>query len=572
MKASLSFGLLIAFLWSGIAAGPSHADPGYAAYTDWVGWARLSSGEGAGLASSYDRSGANIDYNHYESPAGLVTDAVPAIIKTINQPGVIYRFWMPHATDSQIVRMYFDGELTPRIDTTSETILDGNFAYFTAPLVDTFAGGQVCYEPIFFAQSIRIETMTQPLTGYKSRHYYQYSYITFPPGTLLTTYDGTLSPEQQAARDATVALFNNVGQHPAGQNPAAVAVPTPPTSIPAGATLTLFTGNGPGIIRRLNVRMDAAADAALDGLHLEVTYDAETTPAIDVPVAQFFGAGHLRATYQSLPIGTDSPDGFYCYWPMPFRDAVSVSLVNTTTSSIDIDSAWVEYEAVSVPNDMCYFRAHAFTDTKATGQVYHPILSATGRGHYVGNLLFTEQDAFSFAMLEGDDVITIDGAEVLYGTGLEDAYNGGFYYNWVGTAPPEPEGPDPQSASRPLNGILYVHREDGVEHARADQYRWYIADRIPFYNSIDVDIENRYAVDGATFASVAFWYQQPTLAGDIDDDGAVNENDLPLFIDVLLELDNDPEHIAAADTNGDTLADGRDIRGFVLSFLNQPPA
>jgi hypothetical protein len=123
-------------------------------------------------------------------------------------------------------------------------------------------------------------------------------------------------------------------------------------------------------------------------------------------------------------------------------------------------------------------------------------------------------------MLEGDEIITVNGADVLHGTGLEDAYNGGYYYNWVAVQADEPEGVMPQSATRPLHGILYVGREAG--YARADQYRWQIADRIPFSRSLDVKIENRYAVTGAVWTSVAFWYQQPPIPADTNEDGDVD--------------------------------------------------
>lgn len=509
--------LSLLLLAAGGGPGVQAAEPGYAEYAAWSDWARLRMGVRPGLASSYDRSGANDDYNHYEWPEGLIEDDHPTIVKTIAGPGVIYRFWMPHRTANQHfeVRLYFDGEPTPRIDTLSDVLFGGTYSYFAAPLVDTCAGGQVCYEPIPFAESLRIETANQAA----NRHYYQYTYLTFPSGTPLESYSGTLTPEQQAARAEVVTMFNNVGQHPAGDSASAVRLTTPASVIPAGESLILAGVGGAGTVRQLSVRMEAATDEELSGLHLRVTYDDDTAPAIDVPVAEFFGAGYERAAYRSLPIGTDSPDGFYCYWPMPFRYSVSVELHNTTAASIAIDSGVLEYEPGPLAVEMCYLHALSMSDVRADGQIYHPILSTAGRGHYVGSLLYVDQDSYSFSMLEGDEVIVVNGVITLNGTGLEDAFNGGYYYNWVAVQPDEPEDPYPQSATRPLSGILYVHREDGVAYARADQYRWQIADRVPFSSSIDVQIENRYAVVGSRWTSVALWYQQPPVPADADDDG-----------------------------------------------------
>ena len=554
-----------------IGAASASADPIHANYTDWLGWARLDTTRRAGLASSYDRSGGNADYNHYESPAGLVLDPVPAIIKTIIGPGFITRFWMPHRTANQsfVVKLFFDGETTPRIDTTSDVLFAGNYSYFTPPFVDTSAGGQVSHEMIPFAQSVRIETFNHEsqVISSTNRHYYQYTYVTFPGGAPLSSYSGTLTPAEQTARNDAANLFANVGQHPAGPDPNAVVTQTPGQLIPPGASKTILDHNGPGLIRRMSIRMDGASDEALDGLRLSATYDCHSLPAIDVPIGQFFGAGHNRAAYRSLPIGTDSPDGFYCYWPMPFRHRARIELRNTTSAPIDIDEAAVEFVPGPIDNDLCYLHARAESSVRQPGVFFHPILATTGRGHYIGNLLYVEQDAYSFGMLEGDDIVTIDGTDVLYGTGLEDAYSGGYYYNWVAIESDEPEGPMPQSATRPLNGVLYVHRAEGVEFARADQYRWYIADRIAFSNSIDVKTEILKAILGSRWTSVAFWYRHPPAVGDTDDDGDLDAADLATFVAVLLGADTDPDHVWISDVNKDCAANGSDVAGFIDAMI-----
>ena len=94
--------------------------------------------------------------------------------------------------------------------------------------------------------------------------------------------------------------------------------------------------------------------------------------------------------------------------------------------------------------------------TGGGGTLCSAMAEAYGTGHYVGNFLFVEQNQNSHYMLEGDDVVIVDTADTLNGTGLEDAYNGGFYYNWVANPMDEPEGPYPPFAIRPLNGILRV--------------------------------------------------------------------------------------------------------------------
>lgn len=543
---------------------------GYEAYTAWEDWAHLRLGVESGLASSYDRSGGNDDYCHYESPPGLITEDVNAIVKTIEGPGVIYRFWMPHVMARRhfVVRMFFDGKETASIDTNSTAIMNGAFSYLTAPLVNTFAGGQICYEPIPFAQSLRIETRNKEIPPWANHHYYQYTYHTFPAGTTVASYTGQLTPQQEQARSDVVLLFDNVGQHPAGDSPTAVDVNVPATVIGPDTSITLAGLTGPGLIRKLNIRMNDANDAELEGLRLQVFYDGWQTPAINVSIAHFFGAGKERAAYRSIPLGTDSNDpnnGFYCYWPMPFHQSVLVQLYNATSVSIPIDSAKVEYEVKAIDRRACYLHAVENSCTRQSGQIYHTILSTTGRGHYMGELLYVEQDANSFYMLEGDDVITVDDTTTLNGTGLEDAYNGGAYYNWVAVQPDEPEGEYPRSATRPLNGILYVHRQQDPNYARADQYRWRIADCVPFSRSIEVNIECRYAYNGSRWRTVAFWYQLPYPLEDLNDDRNIDLADFAIFAQWWLK--SNCGDCGRADLTGDSQVRLDDLGEFISNWL-----
>lgn len=514
---------------------------GYENFTNWLGWAELRRGSSCRLASSYDRTGGNRDYSYYEYPEGALVEPNEVIIKTIDGPGVIYRFWMPHcmARREFEVEMFFDGEQTPTIDTDSTRIMEGDYSYFNEPFITTFAGGQVCYEPIPFKDSLRIESYNKDVdAAWCNHHYYQYSYTLLPECTDVNTYTSVLPSDQNQLRNQAVDILSNPGVHPAGISQSSIVLDTNSTVIAPCSELILADINQQGIIRRLIVDMESANDIEFENVNLRVFYDKKAEPAIDVPVGLFFGAGRDRAKYNSLAIGTqpaesaDPNQGFYCYLPMPFRNSVKVSLYNALNQPVDMNSAMVEYEQGEFDDDLCYLHAQVNTTVRENdSQVYHNILSTQGCGHYVGSLLYCQQDVNSFRMLEGDDYITVDGEVVQRGTGLEDAYNGGAYYNWVAEQEDEPEGPHPQSAIRPLNGILYVHKETGL--ARADQYRWRIPDCIPFFESIDVDMEIRYAYTSydPEWTSVGFWYQYHCLRPDLNDDCIINFEDFAEFID-----------------------------------------
>ena len=547
------------YLFTLSAISFSEIPVGYKSYAAWEKLPQLRIGVKSGLASSYDRTGGNDDWNYYEWPTGQINTETVCTVKTIQGPGVIYRFWMPHLTGRQgyVVRMYFDGEPIPRIDTMSDTVFDGLFSYFDAPLVSLCAGGQTCYEPIAFAESVVIKTVNR----FSNRHYYQYSYLTYPQGSDINSYTGTLSPQDQNDRDTVAAMFENAGRYPCGNSPTAIEVNVPATNI--SSNFVIANINGPGVVRKLYIKMSGANDAELLGLNLQVFYDGGTTPAIDVPVGHFFGAGESRALYKSLPLGTDSNDGFYCYWPMPFKQSITIKLHNTTATAISIDGAKVEYKSEQLDHHTCYLKAIEKSTIQA-GQTYHNILSTTGCGHFVGNLLYLAQDCNSFWMLEGDDVIYCDGELVQFGTGLEDTYNGGYYYNWVAVQDGEPEGFCPHSAIRPLSGILYVNK---AATSRAYQYRWRIADCIPFTKSIEVNAESGYSNNGARWQSVGFWYELPVLLQDLNEDGIVDFADFTRFAAHWQE--SNCGNCDFADFTGDGKVSSDDLRQIGENWLKE---
>ena len=128
--------------------------------------------------------------------------------------------------------------------------------------------------------------------------------------------------------------------------------------------------------------------------------------------------------------------------------------------------------------------------------------------------------------------------------------------------PSEPEGPYPQSATRALSGILFVNK---AEHSRADQYRWRIADCIPFSESIEVDVECRYGVNGSRWKSVGFWYELPHLLEDLNRDGIVDFEDFAKFASYW--QDSDCEDCGFADFTGDNTVNEADLAEMAETWL-----
>jgi hypothetical protein len=458
---------------------------------------------------------------------------------TLDGPGVITRFWMPHrAADIEFkVKVLLDDVVV--IDTTSKDLLGGNYGYMNGQLGSTMLGGQVSYEPIVYADSQILKIVSE--NKIDKRHYYQWNYLKLPAGSNPVAYSGTLTPQQSTDRNAAIAMIANVGSNPAGPGASSTTLSISPQSIGAGQSLALGNISGSGQIRAINLKLpDAATDGEMDGLRLRVRYDGLSRTGVDVPVSHFFGAGHGRVPYQSMPLGAGENNEFYSYWPMPYRRGVSVELYNDSGGAISIDSAAIEYESGSVADDACYLQA-AYNSVETTRDRLYQVLRTSGQGHYVGNLLWldrqnigTNQGWDGRNILEGDDIITVNVDSgtpvVLPGTGLEDAYNGGYYYNHVGVHPDEEAYP--YSGIAPYHGLLRANVPllygGGSAYAHTDQYRWLIPDPVPFTDGIKVDIEHFNRTYEASFGSVAFYYLLPLL-GDANGDMQVDLDDFTIL-------------------------------------------
>ncbi len=58
------------------------------------------------------------------------------------------------------------------------------------------------------------------------------------------------------------------------------------------------------------------------------------------------------------------------------------------------------------------------------------------------------------------------------------------------------------------------------------------------------------------------------IPGDIDGDGAVDMNDVSMFVNVLIGIDTDPSHMSASDLNGDGAANGADAATMIDLLMN----
>jgi D-arabinan exo alpha-(1,3)/(1,5)-arabinofuranosidase (non-reducing end) len=202
----------------------------------------------------------------------------------------------------------------------------------------------------------------------------------------------------------------------------------------AGQTLTLASIKGAGIVDRMWMTVMNPTAEILRSLKLEIFWDGAPTPAVSVPLGDFFleGAGEM------VPLDTAllaSPEGrsFISYIPMPFRKGARIVITNeaSTDTLIYFD---VDYRSVrSQPADALYFHAW-WSRVRATtpGKDFVILPEIAGHGRFLGASFTVQTDpAYGKSWWgEGEVKIALDGdargRATLVGTGTEDYIGSGW--------------------------------------------------------------------------------------------------------------------------------------------------
>lgn len=211
--------------------------------------------------------------------------------------------------------------------------------------------------------------------------------------------------------------------------------------LPAGATVDLLNIAGSGLITRIWLTVRDRSPQMLRALRIEMTWDGANTPAVSVPLGDFFGIGLGRRTPFENALFAD-PEGrsFNCFIPMPFRERARITLTNDS----DTDLSHLFYDVdlllgVSHPDDMLYFHAHWRRESPNTlGEDYLILPPVSGSGRFLGcNLGIMADPAYETSWWgEGEVKAWLDGDDpwpTLCGTGTEDyigtAWGQGAYVN-----------------------------------------------------------------------------------------------------------------------------------------------
>jgi len=274
----------------------------------------------------------------------------------------------------------------------------------------------------------------------------------------------------------------------------------PCIDLPAKSVTTLAEIEGPGSISHIWITV---GEIAYRNCILNIYWDGEENPSVEVPLGDFFCCGHgARALINSLPIAVNPSGGFNSYFPMPFRKSCKITIDNQHSANIGGFFYQFDYTLCDIPDQAAYF--HAQWRRSMTTRTYpeHIILDdIQGQGQYVGTYLAWEQLSNGW-WGEGELKCFIDedtDYPTYCGTGTEDYFGGAWCFG--------------DTFSTAFLGYPYW-RKDANNIPKHGLYRWHIMDPIRFEKKLKVTIQalgwwpnGKFQPCTDDISSVGYWYQ-----------------------------------------------------------------
>ncbi len=384
------------------------------------------------------------------------------------------------------MEFYFDGESTPRLALDFARMLSGEEAPFLAPLVGAHGAGKNSYFPLPYEKSLRIVSVGE---NEPPRHYYQFQYLAYPPGTQVESLRLPLSPAGQQALDTALGKLSTCGVDPKpvheGQKTRRGT-----TLIKAGQLFSLASLEGPGVIHALKLSVTPTTLGTLRQVVLRGYFDTEL--CLDSPVGDFFGSAPGYNEYRSLPLGMTA-EGMYCYWPMPFDRSARLKLLNTGASDITVSWELTTHKLEGGLGNRGLFHAKWRHETPSLTFDY-PVLEAQGTGKFLGCAL-SITSRFEGWFGEGDEKVWVDGEDFpsIFGTGTEDYFGDAWGFRHFEHA---------------YHGNTLGEGPGFSNHWSV--YRWQIAEPVPYQRDFKITLEN-YAFRNANieYSTLACWYAAP---------------------------------------------------------------
>lgn len=489
--------------------------------------------------SSYDRrSKSPSDSGWFANEDGFGGEPVPGFEKVlkepdssgigeylicdIKEPGVIQRLWSADITGK--IRLFLDDPSEPFYVGDARPLFHNTLNALTSGKIETDYTGSVrqfdaSYFPIPFSKSCRIEW----IGNIKELHFYHVGFRIYKEGTKIESFNDADMMQIKSRMDETADILADPDLKTpltAGEEISNIS------SIDGGGNSIIFDLKGERAIDNFSVKVNSSdPENVLRKCILTIIFDNSSIPQVQVPLGDFFGAAPGINPYVSLPFSVRNDGTMICRFVMPFRSNARILIENNSDEPIRINSSVHIRENQWIDSKTMHFRCRWKNEHNLTASnINSPendvsdivYLMAMGKGRIAGisaNIYNPSNAPVSWGNWwgEGDEKIFIDNDTFpsFYGTGSEDYFN----YSW--------------SSARILNyPYCGQPRNDGPgNRGYVSNYRWHVADDIPFNNNIAfyMELGHHGEVPGFSYGRTVYYYALP---GTIDNFNAIAKDEI----------------------------------------------
>ena len=443
------------------------------------------------LISSWDRTGGNNDFSQFlrDGPPGW------KVLADIKGSGYISRSWFTGAKNgNKKIRFYLEGEKKPRFETTLTEWCGKRGNSDQLPLRGYQPYCWFSWVPVSFSKQLII-MQEEPIADEKL--FYQINVNLLPEGEIAESWHPRL-----LEKNTIVTSFQELNKRWVKTQSTDTSSFESIHSALSGTETKLWHHEGSGIIKAIRILPQwpnelsiADRERLLRSLVIRVYWDGSAEPSIDVPLGPLCGNLWSQIHYGSAYFGSSS-GVFRLSFPMPFRKGAMITVLNQDNIHIPL-AIDVKIDDTVPADSLGYFHASWRKSTAAEIGSPHVILQTTGRGKYVGTILGVRSLDQSFWVLESDEEMFIDNNQEpsWRGTGLEDYFNGGWYYA--------------NALADPFHGIVFK------APYRTIQYRLHLSDPVQFNNAFKMTFERGpNHASRAEMDSVAFYYMKVPQVAD----------------------------------------------------------
>ena len=443
------------------------------------------------------------------------------ILAEMEGPGAIVRLWLTggRSMGSNVLWFEMDGEA--KLVIRLQDLVAGNRFPFLNPLVGQGSGGSFfSYVPMPFRTHCRVSMELKD--GPANPHYYQIQAARFPDDRGVNPFMLPMDPEDEFS----VAWAARNWKNPPNRERNRPLIPHPSF----GGALTLFETAGAGVIRQLEIEFDPERKEDPARAILWVVDSGELQ--FTCPLGALSGLLSLETSPRTLFSVVESGRWRFLF-PLVHHGPIRLFLTGAGDS---VQAASIDWEPLPAEEALHHGRlrvGRAWSRTDGGDQVH--LFGLRGKGHLAGVWMrvrgFSDPPFRRLTYLEGDERIVVDGNEAssLRGTGMEDFFNGAYYFaDGVSTFP--------------NHGVSHYDPGDADNgETELVMYRFMTTDAIPFESSLDFcwEIVPEWRDRLLEFESAAFWFdcsrrpnapQWPdNLGWDLNRDEKVDARDLLIY-------------------------------------------